>query len=158
MSNQTPVIILKLLVSSLLILPCWLLAETHETDVYTVEYPDDWRVERIDRETSRIALYPSDTFTRLQIAARNLDDILMVSQEWLREYTRLDPAIELEYENWGELGGFNYQYEVRLQQRRTWWLTDGRQVLMATFSTSMDDSLDSFQADIERIIRSINLK
>jgi len=133
-------------------------AETIETDNYTVESPDNWRVERIDRETSRIALYPSETFTRLQLAARNLDNVLMVSHEWLRDYTSLDPAIALEWENWGELAGYNYQYEVRLQQRRTWWLTDGHQVLMATFSTAMDDRIDTYQENLEEIIRSIRLK
>ena len=150
--------ILQILTISVLIaIPPLLNAEAIDTDIYSVEAPDNWRVERIDRETSRIALYPTETFTRLQIAARNLDDVLMVSQEWLRDYTSLDPAITLNWENWGELAGYSYQYEVRLQQRRTWWLTDGRQVLMATFSTAMDDRIEPHQQDLENIIRSIKL-
>lgn len=150
--------IIQVLVAAVFLISTSLLnAETIETNVYTVVSPDNWRIERIDRETSRIALYPTETFTRLQIAARNLDDVLMVSQEWLRDYTSLDPAIVLTWENWGELAGYSYQYEVRLQQRRTWWLTDGRQVLMATFSTVMDDRIDPHQDNLEKIIRSIRL-
>ena len=80
-----------------------------------------------------------------------------VSKDMLRKLTNLESSTHLDWQNWGDYGGYQYNYTERGTFYRQWWLVNLSTVIFATYQC--DPESQGLESEvIEKMIRSITAK
>ena len=72
----------------------------------------------------------------------------------MRNLTNVPQTVPLKWQNWGDLNGFQYDYSVRDNSFRQWWLTTEQTVVIFVYEYKKDaGGVDSTVLD--KVVRSI---
>jgi hypothetical protein len=77
----------------------------------------------------------------------------IVTQEVLRNMTNVSTSITLSWQQWGDFGGYQYDYTEGGKFYRQWWLTNQDEILLFVYSN--DQQNESDREVINNIILSI---
>ncbi len=78
----------------------------------------------------------------------------VVSEDILRNMTNLESTIPLNWQNWGDYSGYQYDYLERRSFYRQWWLANERTIIFITYQCDRE-SKDTETEEIDKIVRSI---
>lgn len=104
---------------------------------FTIDLPQGWQ-----RSTER----QSNGQDVVNISHPEQDGILQIismqipgkpSQNQIRNMTNVDLSIDLSWQQWGELSGYQYDYSSEGKFYRQWWLTQQNNILLVVFSSEM---------------------
>lgn len=59
------------------------------------------------------------------------------SQNQIRNMTNVDLSVDLSWQQWGDLSGYQYDYSRAGKFYRQWWLTQQNNILLVVFSSDM---------------------
>ncbi|HIG39576.1 MAG: hypothetical protein ABGY96_21565 [bacterium] len=104
---------------------------------FTVDLPQGWQ-----RSTER-QLNGQEV---VNISHPEQDGILQIismqipgkpSQNQIRNMTNVDLSVDLSWQQWGDLSGYQYDYSRAGKFYRQWWLTQQNNILLVVFSSDM---------------------
>ncbi len=133
-----------------------LMAETAHFSTFGITIPDQWIQEMepgpADNWGSTLRLTSPNGEGVLKVTT--FEAPLVISQERLRNLTNVPQTVPLKWQNWGDLNGFQYDYSVRDNSFRQWWLTTEQTVVIFVYEYKKDaGGVDSTVLD--KVVRSI---
>ena len=105
---------------------------------FEISMPSGWRHSSSysgQGETTRVFRSGGKGTLRL----RSLPGLPMVSKEILRNLTNVDSSILLDWQSWGDLSGYHYEYIESGTLYRQWWLTNQQMLLFIVYSSESQD-------------------
>jgi len=131
-------------------------AKTLSFPSFQIEVPADWEhsieSDPADHPGNVARLRDPDRPGNLKLLS--YDAPVLVGKEKLRNMTNMDASIPLNWQQWGDYSGYEYNYVERGSFYRQWWLVNGRALIFITYQSD-PESKDSDTAQIDRIVRSI---
>ena len=133
-------------------------AETLSFPSFRIEVADNWAhnvetgAQANDDLGQLINIYHPDGSGVLKIQSRSTP--VFVSPEILRNMTNVDSSMTLDWRNWGDYSGYQFDYLERGSFYRQWWLAHGRTVIFIVYDSHTE--IDDTEIDeINRIVNSI---
>ena len=71
----------------------------------------------------------------------------------MRLLTNLDSSVDLTWQIWGELSGYQYDYTEAGKFYRQWWLTHHNKIIFVVYSSKVKD--ESLRNVIDEMVRSL---
>ena len=135
-------------------------AETLFFPSFRIEVADDW-VHNLERGPQAhnelgelINIYHPNGNGILKIQSYSAPDF--VSQEVLRNMINVDTSNTLNWQNWGDYSGFQYDYTEGGSFYRQWWLANERSIIFIVYD-SITESKDIENDEINKIVNSITV-
>ena len=75
------------------------------------------------------------------------------TQSRMRLLTNLDSSIDLTWQKWGKLSGYQYDYTEAGKFYRQWWLTHQNKILFVVYSSEVRD--ESLRSVIDDMVKSL---
>jgi hypothetical protein len=75
------------------------------------------------------------------------------AQDRMRLLTNVDSSIDLTWQKWGELRGYQYEYAEAGKFYRQWWLTNQNMIMAVVYSSKVKD--DSVRNVIDDMVNSL---
>lgn len=135
-------------------------AETLTFPTFRIEVEDGWahnlqRGPEAHNELGElINIYHPNGNGILKIQSYSAPDF--VSQETLRNMTNVDSSTILNWQNWGDYSGFQYDYSEGGSFYRQWWLAYARTIIFIVYD-SITESTDTEIEEINKIVNSITV-
>ena len=79
----------------------------------------------------------------------------VISQKILRNMTNVDASISLDWQIWGDLNGYKYDYTENGKFYRQWWLMNQNELLFFVYSSDSQD--ESEKTITNGIIESLSI-
>ncbi len=135
-------------------------AETLSYPSFRIEVEDGW-VHNLERGPQahnelgeRINIYHPNGNGILIIQPYSAPDF--VSQEILRNMTNVDSSTTLDWQNWGDYSGYQYDYSAGGSFYRQWWLANERTIIFIVYD-SITESRDIEIGEINKIVNSLTV-
>lgn len=135
-------------------------AETLSFPSIQIEVEDGW-VHNLEREPQAhnelrelINIYYPNGNGILRIQPYNAPDF--VSQEILRNMTNVDSSTTLNWQNWGDNSGYQYDYSEGGSFYRQWWLAHEKTIIFIIYNSNTE-STDIEIDEINKIVNSISV-
>jgi hypothetical protein len=131
-------------------------AETLSFRSFRIEVADDWvhslesRPQAQNELGELINIYHPNGNGILKIQSYSATDF--VSQEALRNMTNVDTSMTLNWQNWGDYSGFQYDYSEKGSFYRQWWIANEGTILFIVY----DRNSESSDIEIDQINRIVN--
>jgi hypothetical protein len=77
------------------------------------------------------------------------------TRERLRNLTNIDLSLDLEWQTWGDYGGYQYDYSEQGKSFRQWWLMNEEEILFLVYEGDDRDGANS--EAIDEIVESLYL-
>ena len=135
-------------------------AETLSFPSFRIEVADDWvhSLESAPQAQNELGelinIYHPNGNGILKIQSYSAPDF--VSQEALRNMTNVDTSTTLNWQNWGDYSGFQYDYSERGSFYRQWWIANERAIIFIVYD-SITESKDIEIDEINKIVNSITV-
>jgi len=75
------------------------------------------------------------------------------TQNRMRLLTNLDSSVDLTWQKWGNLSGYQYDYTEAGKFYRQWWLTHHNKIMLVVYSSKLKD--ESLRNVIDEMVRSL---
>ena len=75
------------------------------------------------------------------------------TQNMIRRLTNLDSSLDLTWQKWGELSGYQYDYTEAGKFYRQWWLTHHNKIMFVVYSSKVKD--ESLRNVIDEMVKSL---
>lgn len=121
-------------------------------DSFQIAIPKSWRhrSSHSDQDVTLRVFHPEGTGT---LKLRSMSGIPMVTRAALRNLTNVDSSILLDWQSWGDLSGYQYDYVENGKFYKQWWLTSQEEILFLVYSS---ESQDYVEIDVvNRIVGSV---
>ena len=155
---------LILIATLALILDCeYVLAESGESTAesktislgsFEMAIPKDWKYETTTQPNEQIItrIFHPDKDSVFQISSIiNLPEA--PTQSRMRLLTNVDSSVQLIWQKWGNLSGYQYEYPESGKFYRQWWLTHHNKVLFVVYSSKTNDK--SLHSAIDEMVKSL---
>ena len=123
---------------------------------FEIAIPVGWRYKKVIQPNKQVVtqIFHPDKDGVFQIASIiSLPGI--PTQSRMRLWTNLDSSIDLTWQKWGELKGYEYEYTEAGKFYRQWWLTYHDKVLFVVYSSKVKD--DSLRRVIDEMVKSLEI-
>ena len=129
--------------------------ESLSLGMFTIRLPDGWNQKTEDQFGNQVVtrISPPGENGLLQVTSIEADGHL--TKDRLRALTNVDLSVNLPWQQWGELTGYQYDYAEAGKFYRQWWLTHHDKVLLFVFSSSQEDEL--LRDTIDTIVKSLTV-
>jgi hypothetical protein len=87
-----------------------------------------------------MSIFPPGSAGSLKLRA--LADIPPMTKEILRNLTNVDTSIPLDWQSWGELGGYQHDYFENGKFYKQWWLTSQEEILFLVYSSESQNNAE----------------
>jgi hypothetical protein len=77
------------------------------------------------------------------------------SRDRVRLLTNLDSSVDLSWQKWGDLNGYQYDYTETGEFYRQWWLTHYDKIMFVVYRSSVRN--DSLRNVIDEMVRSLTI-
>jgi hypothetical protein len=107
---------------------------------FEIAIPDSWQYETVTQPNKQVVtqIFHPDKDGVLQIGS-----IISLpekpSQNRMRLLTNVDSSIDLTWQKWGKLSGYQYEYTEAGKFYRQWWLTQHNKIIFAVYSSKVSD-------------------
>lgn len=136
------------------------IAETLSFPSFRIEVEDNW-VHNIERGSQAhnefgelISIFHPSGNGILKIQPFSAPD--SVKQERLRNLTNVDSATALDWQDWGDYSGYQYDYSDGGSFYRQWWLANERTILFVVYDSNTE--ITDIEIDqINKIVNSITV-
>ncbi len=71
----------------------------------------------------------------------------------IRSMTNVDSSVDLTWQKWGELSGYQYDYTEADKFYRQWWLTHHNKIMFVVYSSKVKD--ESLRNVIDEMVKSL---
>ena len=75
------------------------------------------------------------------------------TQSRMRLLTNIDSSVDLTWQKWGKLSGYQYDYTEAGKFYRQWWLTHHNKILFVVYSSKEKD--ESLRGVIDEMVKSL---
>ena len=134
-------------------------AETLSLTSIQIEVEDGW-VHNLERGPQAhnelgelINIYHPNGNGVLRIQPYSAPDF--ISQEILRKMTNVDSSTTLNWQDWGDNSGYQYDYSEGGSFYRQWWLAHNRTIIFIVYNSNTE-STDIEIGEINKIVNSIS--
>ena len=155
---------LILIVTLALILDCgYVLAESGESTgesetislgSFEIAMPEGWKHETTTQPNGQVItrIFHPDKDGVVQIGSIiNLPEA--PTQSRMRLLTNVDSSVQLIWQKWSNLSGYQYEYPESGKFYRQWWLTHHNKVLFVVYSSKTNDK--SSRSTIDEMVKSL---
>lgn len=121
---------------------------------FEIAIPDSWQYETVTQPNKQVVtqIFHPDKDGVLQIGS-----IISLpekpSQNRMRLLTNVDSSIDLTWQIWGKLSGYQYEYTEAGKFYRQWWLTHHNKIIFAVYSSKVSD--ESLRNVIDDMVNSL---
>jgi len=116
---------------------------------FTVEIPDGWNhmVDELGSNNegfgAKVRIYRPGESGELTIVSYHSP---VIADEWvLRNFTNVDPSVQLDLEEWGDFAGYRYTYSEHGSHFRQWWLSNRTTILILVYESALEATPDEIQ-------------
>ena len=123
---------------------------------FEIAIPDGWQYETATQPNKQVVT---------QIFRPDKDGVLQIgsiislpekpSQNRMRLLTNVDSSIDLTWQKWGDLTGYQYDYAEGGKFFRQWWLTHHNKIIFVVFSSKVKD--ESVRNVIDEMVKSLTI-
>jgi hypothetical protein len=117
-------------------------AETLSFPLFRIEVGDGWVHRRETGSQTRsefgnlVSLYHPNGSGRLRIQSYSAP--AAVSREILRNMTNVDSSTTLNWQDWGDYSGYQYDYSEADSNYRQWWIANERTILFIVYDSNTE--------------------
>ena len=123
---------------------------------FEIAMPEGWQYETVTQPNKQVVtqIFHPDKDGVLQIGS-----IISLpgkpAQNRMRLLTNLDSSVDLTWQKWGELSGYQYDYAEAGKFYRQWWLTHHNKVMFVVYSSKVKD--ESLRNVIDEMVKSLTV-
>ena len=124
---------------------------------FELAIPDGWQYETTTQPNKQVVS---------QIFHPDKDGIFQISsiislpgkptQNRMRLLTNVDSSIDLPWQKWGKLSGYQYEYTEAGKFYRQWWLTHHNKIMFVVYSSKVKD--ESVRNVIDEMVKSLHFE
>ena len=101
---------------------------------FKIAIPQDWEYSESGPD-GVVTLKISPPGGAGSLKLRAISDIPPMTRAILRNLTNVDTSISLDWQSWGEAGGYQYDYFENGKFYKQWWLTSQQAILFLVYSS-----------------------
>ena len=121
--------------------------------LFTIALPDGWHHTKETQPNKQVVtqIFHPDKDGVLQIIS--IDVPRKPTQNNIRNITNIDSSVDLTWQKWGELSGYQYDYTEAGKFYRQWWLTNHNKIMFVVYSSKVKN--DSLRNVIDEMVKSL---
>ena len=123
---------------------------------FEIAIPEGWQYEKVTQPNKQVV---TRIFHPDKVGVFQIGSIVSLpgtpTQSRMRLLTNLDSSLDLTWQKWGELSGYQYDYTESGKFYRQWWLTHHNKVLFVVYSSKVKD--ESLRSVIDEMVKSLTI-
>ena len=149
-----------------LILNCgYIQADSNDSDAasenisfgsFELAIPQGWQYEKVTQANKQVV---TQIFHPDKAGVFQIGSIVSLpgtpTQSRMRLLTNVDSSVDMTWQKWGKLSGYQYEYTEAGKFYRQWWLTHHNTVLFVVYSSKVKD--ESLRSVIDEMVKSLTI-
>jgi hypothetical protein len=129
-------------------------SENISLGAFEIAIPEGWQYEKVAQANKQVVtqIFHPDKDGVFQIGS-----IISLpgtpAKSRMRLLTNVDSSVNMTWQKWGKLSGYQYEYTEAGKFYRQWWLTDNNQILFVVYSSKVND--ESLRSVIDEMVKSL---
>jgi hypothetical protein len=129
-------------------------SENISLGTFEIAIPEGWQHEKVAQANKQVVtqIFHPDKDGVFQIGS-----IISLpgtpTKSRMRLLTNLDSSVNMTWQKWGKLSGYQYEYTEAGKFYRQWWLTHNNKILLVVYSSKVND--ESLRSVIDEMVKSL---